>query len=924
MLVRTKFLPPSLLTNLVRRKNLEDYFENLPAHTVTLVRAPAGFGKTTLLADWRKRLLMDGGKIAWLSLDEHDNEPSQFLSYLLGALDQAFEGDRQGATSFLSASGNLAPFQVAGFIVNEVQQLSDDIYIFLDDVHELNSAPALSILYDLFHYAPPNLHFVLAGRPATWLGLSRLKVQGRVQETGIGEMRFDIAEAIEFFRLRGHDLLRLTDIDTLNQATEGWVAGLCLASQSLARKRNVSEFVETFCGETKEITDYIRETVFRPIDEEDRRWLVRVSVVSRFCPALCDEMLATTESAARIRRLVEEVPFIIPLEGTEGWARLHPLLREFLAGEVQQLPAEELTGLHRRAARWFTSRGEVSEAIHHAIEEGNAAWAVELIAQQSRRLVETAQILLLMSWYERLPKALFEERLDLSVDVAWALTLSMRMDEATKTIADVEAALARRDVPDRKVELELQALKAAFYTLNDHTAEGLRQAEQWLAQGPRDDQFKIGALANVVTYNKLLAGEHDAALEAQVMGESWTAPERSRFTVIYAGCVTGAVHEQRGDFDKAIESYEEALRLGEEAGGRRSVPASMPASCLAGLLYDLDDPLAAQKLLAGRFDIVCSRTPPTFSWRGPISLIRLHAAEGDMKRAMERLDRLEAVTNRLNFTRVVAACVVQRLHFALQSNDWRQVRHLLNRLEGLRQVEDPAHGRTATTVTNEIIRLGEARADIMLGEARRSLDYLETYVADAETMGRFGDTIGGLILLAAAQWATGDHGGAIASFRQALASALPRRFLRVFRDQRLYLQPLLKGLSSSPALTELPAAKQVVIAELLTGNREPQGQRRAEVVSFADAGKPPVRVQPAHMLATREEAPLDQTLYQQLTGREREVLGCMAEGLTNKEIAGALTITPETVKWYVKQIFIKLGANTRTQAVRQARRARVL
>ncbi|MCF4165868.1 LuxR C-terminal-related transcriptional regulator [Zavarzinia compransoris] len=906
----------------MRRKNLDDYFENLPAHTVTMVRAPAGFGKTTLLADWRKRLLFDGARVAWLSLDFHDNEPTQLLTYLLGALDQAFENDRQTGTSFLSASGNMAPSQVAGFIVNEVQQLGDDIYVFLDDVHELNSAPVLSVLYDLLHYAPPNLHFVLAGRPAMWLGLSRLKLQGRVQETDIGEMRFDIAEAIEFFRLRGHNLLRLTDIDTLNQATEGWVAGLCLAAQSLNRKRNVSEFVETFCGETKEITDYIRETVFRQIGEEDRRWLVRVSILSRFCPNLCDTLLDTTDSEARIHRLIEEVPFIIPLEGTEGWARLHPLLREFLAGEVGQMEAEELRALHKRAATWFSSRGEISEAIHHAIEEGDTARAIGMIARQSRHLVETAQILLLMSWYERLPKSLFVERLDLSVDVGWALTLSMRMDEAAATIAGVEKALAARPDPGRHVHFELQALKAAFYALNDRTFEGMQQAEEWLASGPRDDQFKIGALANVLTYCKTVEGDFAAALDAQVIGESWSAAERSRFTVVYAACVIGQAHEQLGDFAKARDCFEEALRHGEEAGGRRSVPASLPASCLAGLLYDLGDLEGAQKLLAGRFDIACSRTPPSIGIRGPLSLVRVHAADGDMKRALERLDRLEAIAHRLGFIRIVAACLVQRLHFALLANDWRQVRHLLNRLEQMRQPEEKALGRTARSVTNEIICLGMARADCVLGEARRNLAYLQEYLAKAEAMGRFGDQVEGRILLAASLWACGEQAEALDVFRNALAAAMPRGFTRIFREMRLYLLPLLKGVEASTIGEMLPKAKRDFIADLLHPGKEPAASR-SEVVSFADANRPQKPV-PERIVATREEEPATQPLYQQLTGREREVLACMAEGLTNKEIAVALAITPETVKWYAKQIFVKLGANTRTQAVRQARRARVL
>jgi LuxR family maltose regulon positive regulatory protein len=919
MLVRTKFLPPSLLTNLVRRKNLEDYFEHLPAYSVTLVRAPAGFGKTTLLADWRKRLLFDGNRVAWLSLDEHDNEPAQLLSYLLGALDQAFENDRAVTTSFLSASGNLAPNLVAGFIVNEVQQLSDDIYVFLDDVHDLNAPAALSILYDLIHYAPPNLHFVLAGRPAIRLGLSRLKVQGRVQETDIAEMRFDISEAIEFFRLRGHDLLRLTDIDTLNQATEGWVAGLCLASQSLARKKNVSEFVETFCGQTKEITDYIRDTVFRQIDEEDRRWLVRISIFARFCPVLCDEVLERSDSAARIARLVEEVPFIIPLEGAEGWARLHPLLREFLAGEVKLLPRDEFVTLHKRAAHWFSAREAISEAIHHAIEEGDGAWAVQLIARQSRRLVESAQILLLMSWYERLPKALFVERLDLAVDVIWALTLSMRMDEAGAAIAEVECALAER--PDSAAHWELQAVKAAYYTLNDRS-EGLQVAEEWLSVGPRNDQFKIGALANVVTYNRNIRGEYDRALEAQLIGESWPIAERSHFTMIYADCCIGTAHEQRGDFDKAREHYELALRRGEEIGGRRSVPAALPASCLSGLLYDQDDPMGAQKVLAGRFDIACSRTPPTFSARGPIALVKVHAADGDMKRALERLDRLEAIANRLGFTRIVAGCLAERLHFALTANDWRQVRHWTNRLQALRQDEDPALGRTAVTLTNEIIRLGEARADLMLGEAKRSLGFLRGYVAEAEEFDRFGDQVSGRILLAGALWSTGSQDEAAAVFQATLAMALPRQYRRVFHDQRIYVLPLLKGVQTGTHAGVLSSEEKAFAAELLQG-RGDIGAKRAEVVNFVEVGRP-TRVLPQRMAVLQGEAESDQSLYQQLTAREREVLSCMAEGLTNKEIAAALAIAPETVKWYVKQIFLKLGANTRTQAVRQARRARVL
>ncbi|WP_147385492.1 LuxR C-terminal-related transcriptional regulator [Oleomonas cavernae] len=905
----------------MRRKNLEDYFEHLPAYSVTLVRAPAGFGKTTLLADWRKRLLFDGSRVAWLSLDEHDNEPAQLLSYLLGALDQAFENDRAVTTSFLSASGNLAPNLVAGFIVNEVQQLSDDIYVFLDDVHDLNAPAALSILYDLIHYAPPNLHFVLAGRPAIRLGLSRLKVQGRVQETDIAEMRFDISEAIEFFRLRGHDLLRLTDIDTLNQATEGWVAGLCLASQSLARKKNVSEFVETFCGQTKEITDYIRDTVFRQIDEEDRRWLVRISIFSRFCPALCDEVLERADSAARIARLVEEVPFIIPLEGAEGWARLHPLLREFLAGEVKLLAHDEFVGLHRRAAQWFSAREAISEAIHHAIEEGDSTWAIQLIARQSRRMVESAQILLLMSWYERLPKEAFAKRLDLAVDVIWALSLSMRMDEAGAAIAEVEKALAERPQPDDTVRWELQAVKAAYYTLNDR-GEGLQVAEEWLANGPRNDQFKIGALANVVTYNRNIRGEFDRALEAQLIGESWPMAERSHFTMIYADCCIGTAHEQRGEFDKAREHYEMALRRGEEIGGRRSVPAALPASCLSGLLYDQDDLLGAQKVLAGRFDIACSRTPPSFSARGAISLVKVHVADGDMKRALERLDRLEAIANRLGFARIVAGCLAERLHLALLANDWRQVRHWTNRLQALRQAENPALGRTAVTLTNEIIRLGEARADLMLGEAKRSLGFLQNYLAEAEEFDRFGDQVTGRILLASALWSTGSQDEAVGVFQAALSMALPKRYRRAFQDQRIYVLPLLKALQTGLDAAGLSPEEKAFAAELLQG-RGDTGAKRAEVVNFTEVGRP-TRILPERMAVLQGEAESDQSLYQQLTAREREVLSCMAEGLTNKEIAAALAIAPETVKWYVKQIFLKLGANTRTQAVRQARRARVL
>ncbi|MFZ5609624.1 MAG: LuxR C-terminal-related transcriptional regulator [Pseudomonadota bacterium] len=923
MLIESRFLPPRLQsTTLARRRHLERYFRGLPENAVTLVLAPAGYGKTTLLADWRRRLLMDRHHVAWLSVDDGDNEVSQFVAYIFGALHRAWSYHGEPSeTAFMSAAGNLSPDRAAGFIVNEISRLDGHVFLLFDDSHVLRSDKAVKVIEDLALLAPANLHLILASRRTPDFSLVKLRTGGALQELDAQQIRFNLQETTEFFRLRGHTALRLSDIDQLHQLTEGWVTGLCLASQSLKNKYAISEVVEGLSGRSQEISHYISEVVHKHLDARKQSWLIKTAMFDRFCPALCDEVFGGSDSAAIIEYLSENMPLFMPLDDERGWVRLHRLLRDFLLQEWQRLEQDERKRLHERAVKWFAARGEIIEAINHAVAAGNETVAVNLIEGQSRDLVAAGNILLLMSWYEKLPASLFRQRFDLQLNVAWALILSIRCEEAARYAAELEAEIENGREVDFESRMELLAVKATIAAITDEPRAAIAMANRYLARSNKRDPWVVGVIANVLTYCHQIGCDYERALEAQLYVEPWPVTKRSPFTVIYGDCVEGRVHECRGDTRQALAQYHAALARAENLAGRRSVPAALPAAFLAALLYDMNKPFEARQVMAGRLDIACSMIPPTPILRGGLAIVRAHMAEGDVERAKAELDHMEGIARSVGFDRVVAACIAERVSFALQKNNFKEAKWHLDALQPYWRDECDPRLRTVATEINNLITVARIRYNCLPGSPAEAEEEAQRFVSQAEHFGHLEDQILGYVLLAQAQRARGKLNEAAQSLIAAMRHAMPSGKVRIFFDERASLQSIVERIAHGIAVS-CPVAIAHLVDALCAAPAE--ANNSAGRVQGASSPAPGKGVHAFFPPPANDAAHDTQPLPTALTDRELEILACLAKGMTNKEIASALTISPETVKWYLKKVYEKLGAGNRAHAVRVAHKAQLL
>lgn len=905
-LLATKFQVPRLRAGFVPRPRLLERLRDGQTCELILVCAPAGFGKTALMAEWSRG---SGRPAAWLSLEAADGEPARFWRHVVEALDGPSPGVAKRVGPLL---GPPAPSSFEGFVTALINDLADqvgEVLLVLDDYHLVDSASVHGSLAFLLEHLPSGMQLMLASRSTPPLPLERLRARGQVIELRPAELRFTAAEGGALLREAvGADLPDSVSAALVSR-TEGWVAGLQLAALSLRGRADVGGFVATFGGSHRYVFDYLTEEVLERQPEHVRAFLLETSVLDELSGPLCDAVTGRTESQSMLESVEKANLFLLPLDDVRGWWRYHQLFGDVLRGRLQQEHPGRAQHLHRRAAEWYGERGLVDRAVRHALVAGETTWAARLIERHADAAVLHGEGTMVQRWLVGLPADLIGSRPRLLLLQARLALLSnqlevarISLDAAERPRSSVITTAAERFEPSAGTGASLLAnipatiaLDRAYLAALEGDAEGAYSFSSRALSEVGDGEWMLESHARgYLGLAEWLRGNLQQA-EVQVSSsiERWLSAGEPWLAL--RGCHhLGQIQRARGDLTAAHETYRRALEVAAPEGQSRLPGAGVGYVGLAELAYERDE-LDAALRFATEGIALCRQV----SYRQPLAtglaaLAWIRQVSGDAAGAQEAILEAEKAAPGPDLTGLLNPVPARKARLLLARGDiaaavrWTEER-------GIGPEDEPAYPREAE-------HLVLARVLIRQGKPGQAARFLERLLAAALAEGRTGSVVELRALKALAIAAEGDEERAVTTLGEALKLAHPQGYVRVFADEGVPMGELLFRLvaarrTDEEVVNEVPLG---YLARLLTASRgrdNPEGRG--------------VRSQAAG-------------LFEPLTARELELLRLLAAGKSNQAIAEEAFITLDTVKKHISHILEKLGATNRTEAVARARELSLL
>jgi len=873
-----KVTPARVPRDLLVRQRLSTDDPDLRERPAIVVQAPAGFGKTALLAQWRREHLARGTVVAWLSAQEED-APQRFVQSLALAV-RVGSGRPTFGHTMLEGAGAAAP-GLEGITVwlAEVAQSALDIVLIIDEAERLPDASRDALTY-LIHNAPSNLRVVVAARPECDLGVNDLVSYGHCVAVGATMLRFRLDETIALTRSR---LANRIDADAgarLHELTEGWPLGLQLALAALARSADPRAAINAMSARSGELHDHFVGTLLAKLDSDDTEFLTRIAIADDLHADLCRVMTGMPDAAERLARLARDTPLLVASEGSD-WLRMHMVARDALLERFAKLPPPARSGLQGRASEWLAEQGLLEQAARHALASGRRQKAYDLA---ERCLYENAMtrghVGAVLDWLARLPADELDRRPRLQLATAWALAVSERHSEA-ETVVQRILAHAGDDAGLRCECALILSGAAGFADDPDRFAE---LHDPWAEAPPLTNPLLLYVHANRRAFRALFAGDPAQARHHQQQAPRSENGDGFRYVSRWGEFVIAFSYLWEGQVRLTENLLRPALAGAEAELGRRNPFVCMLAALLAAAEWELDRPQEAAALLANRLDVLERSGLTETVLLGYRTAARIAAAEGAEHRALELLEAMHAVGLSRRLPRLAIASLADQVRLHARRFRPETCRALVDRIDVLMAGDNTPKGPLWRRSAVWMQQLAHANAAIAAQEWRRALEPLAQAAEIAESMRLGRVRIEVMAMRAFALDRCGEK--SLPLLREAIDLAGTYGLARVFTD-------------AHPALGDWV---QQVIAEQ---SRQPSGPGVAERPLAA-------ALQPPRAAAPRATPSLA------LTPKEREVLELLARNLSNKEIALAMQIGEETIKWHLKNLFGKLAAGTRKQVVRRA------
>ena len=904
-LLLTKLSVPLARPSLVSRPRLSQRLREGLGCKLTLVSAPAGFGKTTLLSVWLAASSGDDRCAVWLSLDAADNDQARFWRYFIAAVDRLRPGAGDAALMLLR-SPQAPPIEtVLTTLLNGLTGLEADAVLVLDDYHLIESRAIHEALTFLIEHLPPRFHLVIATRADPPLPLARLRARGELNELRAADLRFTPEEAATFLDEVMGLQLSAEDIAELETRTEGWIAGLQLAALAMRERTDIPDFIAAFTGSNRFVVDYLAEEVLGRQPEALRTFLLETSVLDRMCGPLCDAVISGDNAQEILEHLEHANLFVIPLDDERHWYRYHHLFVDVLRQRLHQTQAHLAPELHRRASAWFEQQGLETEAIQHALAAADWERATRLLVHFAPPVAFGGQFDTMLAWLDALPNALVRSNPTLCVYHAGTLMYTNKVEAAEARLRDAERGVQEGVSEDqaRLIRGQVAAIRAAIARIYGDLALCVALGHQALELLPEPERVPLRlrtVAALSVARAFLVSGDATRASESAVA--SVVAPLRAsgnRYGALLSVTNLARLHVLQGRLQQAASTYQEAMEMVSESGEMQGLVGGPTYYFGMGdLCREWNDLEAAQSHLEQGMELAKGTLTVDADTLllGFLSMARLQQALGNPNEALTTLEEFAQLARQRNFfapllARVEAAKARVRL---AQGDLAAAVRW--TETSGLRADDElnyPQEGEYLTLARVLIARGQEDLSGRLLDDALGLLGRLHSMAEDA---GRMGGVIEILSVRALALKKRGDSSEALITLERTLLLAELEGYVRVFVDE---------GEPMAALLSEFLKA-------LRKGSREAYDRTLLDYVR--------------RLLAAFESRhkSTELPLLAPLTAREREVLDLIASGLSNQEIANRLFVEVSTVKSYVNRIFRKLGVESRTQAVVEAHKLHLI
>ncbi len=911
-ILATKLYLPPPRPNVVLRPRLIARLNEGLHRKLTLISAPAGFGKTTLVSEW-----LSGCErpIAWLSLDEGDNEPTRFLVYLMAALQTIAPTIGSGLLDVLQSLQPPTPEAILTALLNDIAILPNHFILVLDDYHMVDSHPIDQALTFLLEHLPPQMHLVITTREDPQLPLARLRARSHLTELRAADLRFTPAEAAAFLTQVMGLSLSAEDVATLEARTEGWIAGLQLAALSMQSHQNVPSFIRAFAGDHRYIVDYLVEVVLQRQPAPIRSFLLQTAILDHLSGSLCDAVTGQKEGNARLEALERGNFFVVPLDDTRHWYRYHHLFADVLTAHLMAEQPDLVATLHRRASVWYEQQGSMPDAIRHGLVAKDfvrVAGLIELAVPAMRRGRQEA---MLLGWLKLLPDALIRCRPVLSAVYAGALLSSGEFEGVEARLRDAERWL------DPTTDLHLDTPTYEMVVVNELA---FRHLPGWIAMWRAGHALALGDVPKTVTYarqalDRIPEDDHltHGAVTALLGLAYWRSGNLEAANRMYADgmvrvqlaghlsdAISGAIARAdiriaQGQLREAMRIYVYTLQLATEQGEPLLRGTADLYLGMGELYYEQNDlPTATQHLLSSQKLGEQTGFPQNQS-RWCVAMARIRQAYGDLDSALDLFDQAERLYRSDFFPNMrPAAALKARVWVAQQGRlgealDWVREKSLSagDELSYLREFEH---------ITLARVLLAQFKGEQADHSMHAVISLLERLLHVAESGDRMGSVIEILLLQALAHQTQDNIPAALAPLSRALTLAEPEGYVRIFIDAGSPMAALLAQSVERGAQNDTIRA----YAERLLS-------------SFPEAQSAGHRSQ-NNATTLRSSLKHSSALVEPLSERELDVLRLLRTDLSGPQIARELIVSLSTIRTHTRNIYAKLGAANRRAAIHRA------
>ena len=910
-LISTKLKMPQPAPDAMERSRLLSLFEaGVPARRLTAVVAPAGYGKSTLLSQWRGLVTARGIASAWINLDEEDNDPARFLAYLSTAFAEILPAIADTVLPQLKTGAVTKLNPVVDSLLGELSDCRTPFVFFMDDVHRVTDDDVYAIIERIIYHLPDSASVVIATRTLPRLSLNRLKVANQLLLIDVAELGLDIDEARTFVRdIRAVNLPAAT-VDVLRERTEGWFAGMQLALMGMHHVADKEQFVAELSGNDMDVTSYLGEVVLSQQPEALRRFLLATALLDRFSVELCRAVTGIGDSQGMLEQVYQNQLFLVPLDRAGEWYRYHHLFGDFLRNRALHSDPDLAKRIYTQASTWCRDRGLMTEAIQYSFLAQDFDVAAELIAGIAPELVRyRGEHMTLLRWLRELPTDVLSRWPEATLCWAWSLVLTRDFDQARLKLDWLEDLCVRLEAnPDVKdkaqvdyVRLRTQLTTAVKVCMLDDSYGARQAAADWVKRWPQADQFDKGVANNILGIACIGTSELAYGLDALERASVAFRKCGAAYGVGWSDGLIGIILGTQGHLRAALERVENAKTKVVKALGEKSYSACFLSIILADLYYELGDLQRSRENLAIGFPSALDHGILETCLAAYVTRARLQFLDGDLDGALETLQEGK-LTGLENFSaRLPLAIKGEEVALLLRAGNIEAGRELARTSGFLGHGTRNADRRD---VSREVSSLAACRLAMASGDYQDAIRTLTSIAARARRQGRRRKLAEVLVLKAKANWQRGQKAQALRNFAEVIQLGADEGFYRVLLDEdHAVIRDIVTKMLDVGFDKADPSVDPGQLAHL---------SRIARGLGMADKSIP---------MPNKRETTID---IATLTTRERDLLTQIGAGLSNRDLSKRLFISEHTVKWHLSNLYRKLGVRNRTGAVAEGRRLRLI